>query len=119
MRAPLLTEKRARSLRRAMTPPETALWTRLRARREGLPSFRRQHPIGPYILDFYCARLHLAIEVDGLIHGTGQTPVHDDRRDAWLRSQGIEVIRFTAADVLKDADAVAHSIWTLVLYRTR
>jgi very-short-patch-repair endonuclease len=102
-----------------MTPPEAALWTRLRSRREGLPNFRRQHPISPYILDFYCARFRLAVEVDGLIHGTGQTPAHDDRRDAWLRSQGIEFIRYSAADVLKDADAVAHSIWTLVLSRTR
>ena len=102
-----------------MTPPEAALWMRLRPRRDGLPSFRRQHPIGPYIVDFYCARLRLAVEVDGLIHGTGQTPAHDDRRDAWLRSQGIEVIRYAAADVLRDADAVAHSIWTLVLSRCR
>ena len=102
-----------------MTPPEAALWTRLRSRREGLPSFRRQHPIGPYLLDFYCARPRLAVEVDGLIHGTGQTPAHDDRRDAWLRSQGIEVVRYAAADVLKDADAVAHSVWTLILSRCR
>lgn len=102
-----------------MTPPEAALWTRLRQRREGLPSFRRQHPIGPYILDFYCTRLRLAVEVDGLIHGTGASPDHDARRDAWLASQGVEVIRYSAADVMKDADAVAHSIWTLVLSPVR
>ena len=102
-----------------MTPPEAALWTRLRQRREGLPSFRRQHPIGPYILDFYCARLRLVVEVDGLIHGTGSSPQHDARRDAWLASQDVEVIRYSAADVMKDADAVAHSIWTLVLSPVR
>ena len=119
MRAAILTEKRARHLRRAMTPPEVALWLRLRARRPGLPAFRRQHPFGPYILDFYCARLNLAVEIDGLIHGTGDARAHDARRDAWLRSQGVEILRYPAADVLADADEVASSIWTLVMSRTR
>jgi very-short-patch-repair endonuclease len=54
-----------------MTPPEAALWSRLRGREPGRPSIRRQHPIGPYILDFYCATLSLAIEIDGEVHSTG------------------------------------------------
>ncbi len=68
MRAPVLTQKRARSLRRAMTPPEAAIWLRLRERMPGRLTFRRQHAIGPYILDFYCAALNLAVEVDGSTH---------------------------------------------------
>ncbi|MGO4410549.1 MULTISPECIES: endonuclease domain-containing protein [unclassified Brevundimonas] len=91
----------------------------MRARRSGLPAFRRQHPFGPYILDFYCARLGLAVEIDGLIHGMGNAPAHDTRRDAWLRSQGVEILRYPAADVLAEADEVAGSIWTLVLSRIR
>lgn len=119
MRAPVLTQKRARSLRRALTPPEAALWTRLRQRRDGLPAFRRQHPCSPFILDFYCPTLKLAIEVDGLIHATADAPERDARRDAWLRSQGIEIVRYPASDVLRDADEVAHSVWTLVASRRR
>ncbi len=102
-----------------MTPPEAALWVRLRGRRPSLPAFRRQHPFGPYVLDFYCARLGLAVEIDVLIHGTCDAPAHDARRDAWLRSQGLEILRYPAADVLSDADEVAGSIWTLVMSRTR
>ena len=100
-------------------PARSRLWTRLRQRRDGLPAFRRQHPCGPFILDFYCPTLKLAIEVDGLIHATADAPERDARRDAWLASQGVEIVRYPASDVLRDADEVAHSIWTLVASRRR
>lgn len=93
-----------------MTPPEAALWAYLRQRGPDRPTFRRQHPVGPYILDFYCSKVRLAIEIDGLIHETGQNPEHDARRTAWLNSQGIAVVRIAAADVLRDAAEVARGV---------
>jgi len=93
-----------------MTPPETRLWIRLRARRPGQPAFRRQHPVGPYVLDFYCAEAELCVEVDGWGHNMGDQPSRDERRDAWLASQGLDILRISAVDVLKDADAVADII---------
>ena len=107
MRAPVLTQKRARSLRRTMTLPEVSLWQRLRGHRPGI---RRQHAMGPYILDFYCAAARLCIEIDGQTHDLD----HDTRRDAWLKTQGIDTIRLPAGDVLRDPDAVARFVLDLV-----
>ena len=84
MRAPAKTIKAARRLRRKMWPPEAQLWSRLRKRAPGKPVFRRQHPIGPYVLDFYCAEARLAVEIDGYSHDVGDRPRRDVRRDAWL-----------------------------------
>lgn len=120
MRSPkAITLKRARSLRRTLSPPEARLWVRLRSRRPGYPAFRRQHPLGPYVLDFYCPQLRLAIEVDGQGHLMGTQPEHDQRRDAWLSAQGVEVVRIEAAEVMRDPDAAADGIWNVVLVRTR
>jgi very-short-patch-repair endonuclease len=106
----------ARKLRREMTPPEARIWARLRVRDTGI-SFRRQHPIGPYVLDFYCAKARLAIEVDGLIHTTEDQPERDERRDAWLLTQDITTYRITASDVMTDPDEVALGIWLLAKAR--
>lgn len=99
----------ARRLRRAMTRPELALWHVLRDRPSGL-KFRRQHPVGPYVLDFYCPARRLAVEVDGMAHDMGDHPTRDRRRDGWLAGQGIDVLRFRAGDVLGDLDAVLVAI---------
>jgi very-short-patch-repair endonuclease len=64
--------------------------------------FRRQHPLGPYILDFYCASARLAIEVDGASHDFADRASHDTLRDNWLQWRDVRVLRFTAADVLDD-----------------
>ena len=101
MRAAILTEKRAKSLRRAMSLPEVILWTELRRRNLGV-RFRRQHPFGAYILDFYCPSLKLAIEVDGAAHDDPQALRHDLARDAWLNRQGVQVLRYPAAAILND-----------------
>ena len=90
-----------------MTLPETILWTALRGRSPDRPAFRRQHPVGPYVLDFYCARARLCVEVDGGWHAFGDQPQKDARRDAYLRSLGIQVVRCAAADVLEDASLIA------------
>jgi very-short-patch-repair endonuclease len=102
MRAPLLTFKRARALRRAMTLPEVLLWQALRGGQVGGLRFRRQHPIGSYVLDFYCPALRLAVEIDGAAHDIPAQASHDLRRDAWLAAQGIRVLRVPAADVLSE-----------------
>jgi len=98
----------ARRLRRAMTLPEVLLWQQLRLRPDG-HKFRRQHPIGPYIVDFYCAALSLAVEVDGAIHDQSAAIVHDARRDAFLKQHGVRIVRLSAADVLRNPIAMADS----------
>jgi len=77
--------KKARSLRRDLSLPEKLLWVRLRC--SGV-RFRRQHPIGSYVLDFYCPAVKLAIEVDGAAHGFGDRPQRDEVRIEWLKTQG-------------------------------
>jgi very-short-patch-repair endonuclease len=82
MRAERETVVRARRLRRDLSLPEVVLWDCLRGRRLGGLRFRRQHPVGPYVLDFYCAESALAIEVDGAQHDLPGQMEHDRRRDA-------------------------------------
>ena len=72
--------------------------------------FRRQHPVGPYILDFYCPELRLAVEVDGIGHDMGDRPERDEARRAWLAKQRIDIVSFPAAEVLRDVAAVADAI---------
>ena len=102
--------KQARRLRRELSLPEMLLWVRLRA---GPIRFRRQHPLGPYILDFYCPAAKLAIEVDGEAHDMGDRPQRDEVRTAWLEGQGIKMMRVPARDVLADPDAVADALLRL------
>jgi very-short-patch-repair endonuclease len=110
MTAPNTTIALARGLRRTLSPPEARLWVRLRNRTAEFPAFRRQHPMGPYVLDFYCARAGLAVEVDGWSHGVGDRPTRDARRDAWLVGQGVHVLRIEAAEVMRDPDGVADGV---------
>jgi very-short-patch-repair endonuclease len=102
VRAPILTLKRARALRRKMTLPEVVLWQELRGARFKRLRFRRQHPIGTYILDFYCAAARLAVEIDGSSHDHEQQVRHDERRDRWLAGENVRVLRIAARDVLRD-----------------
>jgi very-short-patch-repair endonuclease len=110
MRAPKETIVLARRLRRNLSPPEARLWSRLRARKPGTPVFRRQHPIGPYVLDFYCAEARLAVEIDGMIHDLGDRPQRDASRDAWLKARGLTVMRIAASDAMSNADEAADAI---------
>ena len=103
------TTRNARKLRRAMSLPEVILWRALRQRPNGL-KFRRQHPSGPYVLDFFCGDARLAVEVDGEAHSRGDRPTRDEVRDRWLGAAGIATLRVAAVDVLKDADAVVRWI---------
>jgi very-short-patch-repair endonuclease len=94
--------RRARKLRRDLSLPEVLLWDCLRGNRLDGLRFRRQHPVGPYVLDFYCPAARLAVEVDGIQHDHPGQMAHDKRRDGWLREQGIQVMRIAATDVLND-----------------
>ncbi|MCX7602396.1 MAG: endonuclease domain-containing protein [Meiothermus sp.] len=96
--------ERARELRRNMTPAERKLWSVLRG---FSVRFRRQRPIGPYIVDFYCAEAGLVIEVDGESHFSQEGRAYDARRDAYLQSLGLRVLRFSNLEVLSNADGVA------------
>src|SRR6266481_6428118 len=84
---------RARRLRREATEVEARLWSKLKGGRLDGLSFRRQHPAGAYVLDFYCPQLRLSIELDGSQHGEAQHQVHDERRSAWLRGRGDTELR--------------------------
>ncbi|HEX6375140.1 MAG TPA: endonuclease domain-containing protein [Allosphingosinicella sp.] len=96
---------RARQLRRQLSLPEGLLWRELRARPGGF-KFRHQHPLGPYVLDFFCCEAGLALEVDGISHEMGDNPQRDERRDRWLAGKGVMTLRVTAVDVLREMEAV-------------
>jgi very-short-patch-repair endonuclease len=103
------TIKLAKQLRREMSLPEALLWRELRKRPAGL-KIRRQHPAGPYVLDFYCDTARLAVEVDGEAHERGERPARDAERDAWLASRGVRTLRLQAREVLEDVGAVVRHI---------
>jgi len=101
--------ERARSLRRQMSSPEILLWRALQRRPSGL-KFRRQHPSGYYVADFYCHKARLIIEIDGSAHDFGDRPARDTARDAWFASREIAVLRIAASAVMRDTDAVVDYI---------
>ena len=98
----------ARELRKNLTDAEARLWARLRRQQLDGFRFRRQHPIGPYIVDFFCPAAKLIIEVDGGQHATDQQ--RDDRRTHWLEVRGYRVIRFWNNDVLGNTEGVLQTI---------
>lgn len=99
----------ARTLRANLTDAETLLWRKLRRGHLGLP-FRRQHPVGRYVLDFYCAPAKLAIELDGGQHGEAHHMARDRRRDAFLLTRGIATVRIWNNDVMSNVDGVLQHI---------
>ena len=101
------TRTHARALRKQLTPAETALWSLLRDRRLATTKWRRQTPLGAYILDFVCFEHRLIVECDGSQHAES---VRDGVRDAWLASQGFRVLRFWNHDVLKQRESVMATI---------
>jgi len=106
------TVAKARALRRTMTPPEIRLWQILRTRPAGL-KFRHQHPAGPFVLDFYCASAKLVIEVDGAAHDMGNNPDRDARRDEWLRTRRLRILRIPALELRDNAEGVLRHILDL------
>jgi very-short-patch-repair endonuclease len=101
---------RARRLRKTMSLPEVLLWKQIRPNVFDGPHIRRQHPFGPYTLDFYRDAAKLCIEVDGEGHGFGDQPERDEQRDAWLLGQGIRTLRLPAKLVLFNMDSALSTI---------
>jgi very-short-patch-repair endonuclease len=102
-------QTRARELRRAMTPAEKKLWQRIRYGQLGGAHFRKQHAVGHYIVDFFCAKAKLVVEIDGDTHA--EQVEYDAERTEWLNEQKqYRVIRFWNNEVLHDIDAVLAKI---------
>ena len=95
-----------RQLRREQTDAEQLLWYCLRGRQLYGLKFRRQHPMGPYVLDFYCHEYKLCVELDGGHHYESAGIQHDEQRQAFLTSHGIYTLRFSNSDVLQAIEAV-------------
>lgn len=102
----------AKNLRGSMSPPEVILWQYLRGSPGGI-KFRRQHPIGRYVIDFYCSTAKLAIEVDGIVHDMANQPERDIQRDSWLAEQRLQIVRVRAADLLASPQQIADSLLRL------
>ena len=100
----------AKRLRHHPTLPEGLLWRALRGRKAAGLKFRRQHPIGPFVLDFYCVEIALCVEVDGGSHSLGDRARQDQRRDAWLADKDIRTLRISARLVLGDVDDAVRTI---------
>jgi len=105
----------SRDLRKNQTDAEIRLWRHLRGKQvEGL-RFRRQHPIGRYIVDFVCLEKRLVLELDGGQHGEEEGQIKDNERDHWLRTEGYQVLRFWNNDVLTNLEGVMEMIRANVL----
>ena len=93
-----------------MSLPEVLLWKAIKGRKLIGLQFRKQHPVGPYVLDFYCDARKLAIEVDGGSHGFGDRPERAGRRDTWLSERGVRTLRLSAELILADVDDATRTI---------
>ncbi len=103
-------KQRARELRQRMTPSEQMLWERLQNKQVNGLKFKRQHPFGPYIFDFFCSRLKLVIELDGSVHDDPIQRENDAERDAQCHAYGLTVLRFTNDEVFHNLEHVIESI---------
>ena len=103
---------RARELRRNMTETEKFVWYRIRREKLGGYKFRRQHPVGPYIVDFVCLERKLVLELDGGQHA--EQVEYDQKRTAWLESRGFRVFRLWNVEVPSEWEAAADRLWQLL-----
>jgi very-short-patch-repair endonuclease len=103
-------EQRARELRWALTPAEEALWNALLGKRLCGVKWRCQHPVGRFILDFYCPACKLVVEVDGAIHDREEDAEHDSARAKALAAYGYRVVRFQNEEIMNDLDSVLAQI---------
>ena len=104
-------KERARTLRKRPTWAEKLVWSWLRNRRFSRYKFRRQHPAGDYILDFFCEEARLSIELDGFQHGFPAQQAHDRARTRYLESMGIKELRFWNSQLRKDAASIRETIF--------
>lgn len=108
-----LLRRRSKELRIKQTAAEQLLWQQLRAHRFSGLKFKRQYLILPFIVDFYCHELNLIVEVDGDIHDLEEIKEKDIRREAFLKSKGYRIIRFTNERVFSDMNYVLEEIGKL------
>ncbi len=101
----------AKELRKNMTHAESILWGYLKVKPNGF-KFRRQHPLGIYIADFYCHKLKLVIELDGSVHDTEEVKQNDEIRQKLIEEDGLTVIRFTNLQILNGIENVLKAINT-------
>ena len=104
-----MDKTKVRELRKNPTEAERFLWKHIRLRQLGGYKFRRQQPLGPYIVDFVCLEKRLVIEVDGGQHS--ERVKYDAQRSTWLEAQGFRILRFWNSEVLRDVEAVRKVIW--------
>lgn len=109
----------ARANRKQMTDAEMRLWIYLRPMRQRGLAFRRQSPLGTYIIDFECRKAKLCIEVDGGQHSMTDAMQYDAERTAWLNKQGYEMLRFSNQDVLRNTDAIVDHIFNVAQARAK
>ena len=105
-----LHRRRAKALRQSMTRSETLLWRYIKAHHIDGVGFRRQVPIGPYIVDFICDEARLVIEVDGVTHSDDHQIIYDEKRTRYLESLGYRVFRCYNTDVYQNLDGVLEGI---------
>jgi very-short-patch-repair endonuclease len=108
----------AKKLRANTTPHERILWRALKELPVDGTHFRRQAPIGPYVVDFLCPAKHLIIELDGGHHNDDETARRDHQRQFWLEREGYRVVRFWNSEVINDLTAVLERIY-VELYGSR
>lgn len=116
-RLPRQLLEKARDLRQNPTDAEQRLWASLRGRQMAGFKFRCQHPIGPYIVDFYCHQAQLVIEIDGGQHGQDDQRLYDEQRTAYLEAQGLRVLRFWNHHVLGETESVLEVIRQVLVGR--
>lgn len=102
--------ERRKGLRRSQTEAEKLLWNKLRGRQIRGLKFFRQFSVGPYILDFFCPQIKLAVELDGGQHAEEENKEYDAIRTDYLKGIGIEVLRFWNNEVMKNIEGVLHVI---------
>ena len=103
-----------KALRRRATPAERCLWRIVRDRRLDGVKFRRQHGIGPDVVDFYCPAARLAVEIDGSVHDDALRAEYDRQRQVELEALGIRVVRFSNQEVRRAPEVVAEALRTLL-----
>jgi very-short-patch-repair endonuclease len=103
-------KERRRELRKNQTEVEKRLWEELRGRRLNGFKFYRQYSIGPYVVDFYCSRFRLAIELDGKHHGESESFIYDQERERYFKSVNVQTVRFWNDVIMNDIDGVLERI---------
>jgi len=104
----------ARALRHEATDEERLLWSYLRSKQFAGRRFRRQQPIGPYVVDFYCSAAKLIVELDGSHHWEAEQHAYDEARTLWLAANGYRVLRFSNVEFLRERNSVLDAIWHAV-----